>query len=92
MLTSSSIVSRADDVLAANVDNELVMIRLESDGYFGLDEIGRRIWELLDEARTVDAICSSLLEEYDVQPADCEADVLRFLSELEEHGVVFVEN
>ena len=30
------------------------MMRLESNGYFGLDAVGRRIWELLDEPRTVD--------------------------------------
>ena len=92
MLDSSSVVARASDVMAAIVDDELVMIRLESDGYFGLDAIGRRIWELLDEPRTVGEICSSLLEKYDVQPADCEADVQRFLGELQEHGVITVEN
>ena len=83
MVGSSSVVKRANDVLAANVDDELVMMRLESNGYFGLDAIGRRIWELLDEPRTVGEICSTLLDEYDVQPAACEADVLRFLNELE---------
>lgn len=92
MLTSASVVSQASDVLSAAVDTELVMMRMESSGYFGLDAIGRRIWELLDQPRTVAAICATLLNEYDVQPAECEADVLRFLGELVTYGVVVVRD
>ena len=88
MIAPSSVVKRADDVMAANVDDELVMLRMESNGYFGLDAIGRRIWEMLEEPRTVASICSTLLDEYDVDAAACEADVLYFLAELEKHGVV----
>lgn len=44
-LTTSSVVRRANDVFSANIDTELVMMRLESNGYFGLDAIsGWRIW------------------------------------------------
>ena len=84
-------VRRANDVFSANIDTELVMMRLESNGYFGLDAIGRRIWELLAAPRTVSAICTALAAEYDVAPAECEADVVRFLGELAAYGVVDVQ-
>jgi len=90
MLTATSVVVQAGDVLTANVDTELVMMRLESNGYFGLDAIGRRIWELIAAPRPVAAICAALVEEYAVAPDTCEADVLRFLQELVDYGVVAV--
>ena len=91
-LTTSSVVRQAGDVFSANIDAELVMMRLESNGYFGLDAIGRGIWELLAEPRSVSAICAALVAEYDVAPAACAADVLHFLNELVAYGVVAVEN
>ena len=81
-------VHRVNDVMTADVDNELVMMRLESNGYFGLDAIGRRIWELLDEPRTVAQLCALLCEEYEVSAEECERDLLHYLKELEAHGLL----
>jgi len=89
-LNRDSIVRRVDDVMTAEVDNELVMMRLESNGYFGLDTIGRRIWELLAEPRPVSRICAELLEEYDVSAEECERDVLHYLRELDGYGLLQV--
>ena len=52
--------------------------------YFGLDPIGRRIWELLERPRSVDAICGTLQEEFDVTAETCRADVLTLLGELQD--------
>lgn len=87
-LDRNSIVRRVDDVMSAEVDNEMVMMRLESNGYFGLDDIGRRIWELLGEPRPVADICAELRAEYEVGEEECERDVLRYLRELNEHGLL----
>ena len=87
-LDRNSIVRRVDDVMSAEVDNEMVMMRLESNGYFGLDDIGRRIWELLAEPRPVADICTELRAEYEVEQGECERDVLRYLQELDEHGLL----
>jgi hypothetical protein len=91
MVTTRSVVAQAGDVLVANVDTELVMMRLESNGYFGLDAIGRRIWELIAQPQPVSAICARLLTEFDVTPDACEADVLGFLNELAGYGVITVQ-
>jgi hypothetical protein len=87
-LHRESRIRRIEDVMTAEVDNEMVMMRLESNGYFGLDEIGRRVWELLAEPRSVAELCDLLCEEYDVSPAECERDTLLFLGELDSHGLL----
>ena len=87
-LTVDSVIARVSDVTSAEVDDELLMMRLESDAYFGLDDIGARIWALLEQPVSVGAVCATLVREYDVTPEQCQRDVLRFLGDLAEKGLV----
>ena len=91
MLSPASVVVQTDAVQTATVGAELVMMSIESNGYFGLDAIGRRIWELIAEPRSIGDICALLTAEFDVAPVRCEADVLHFLNELVGYGVVRAE-
>ena len=53
-------------VLFRNLDGEAVLLHLDSGKYFGLNEVGTRIWELLAEHRETGAVCRALLAEFDV--------------------------
>jgi hypothetical protein len=79
---------RNSEVLASPVDDELVMIGLKNDCYYGLDDIGRRIWELLDQPRTIAELVNELSGMYKVETARCEGDVLSFLEDLFGEGLV----
>lgn len=87
-LELSTVVVRSDDPLVAAVDGELVMLDARTSAYFGLDGIGTRIWELLEEPRAVDAVCSALVEEYEVDAERCRTEVLGFIGELVEANLV----
>jgi Coenzyme PQQ synthesis protein D (PqqD) len=89
-LTLESVVARSGKLLTAPVDGDLVMLDTESSRYFGLDPIGHRIWELLEEPSSVEALCSAMEAEFEVSPETCEEDVLGFLGELEEANLVEV--
>jgi len=56
--------------------------------YYGLDAVGGRIWQLLDTPRTVGDICIALGEEFEVDDETCRADVLGFVADLVERGIV----
>jgi hypothetical protein len=84
--------ARADDVMSAESDDELVMMRLEADHYYGLDPIGRRVWELLAEPATAAALCCTLCDEFEVDEGRCLAELLPFLGELAAEGIVRVEH
>jgi Coenzyme PQQ synthesis protein D (PqqD) len=86
----SSAVTYSEDVLARTVDAEGIMVDLASGTYFGLDEIGNRIWELIGERRIVAEILDAVLAEYDVTREVAERDLLRLLGELEAKGLVKV--
>jgi hypothetical protein len=87
-LSLETVVARRDEPLTARVDDDLVMLNPVQSRYFGLDAIGRRVWELLEEPRSVDAICTSLQDEFDVSPQTCRADVLTFLEQMVDAGLV----
>ena len=55
---------------------------LKAGVYFGLGSLGGRIWALIQEPKTVAQIKDAILREYDVEPGQCERDVLALLQEL----------
>jgi len=66
------------------------MMSLEREKYYGLEGPGGRIWQLIETPRTVADVCSALLEEFEVDPDACLADVREFLSDLLKEGLVRV--
>lgn len=74
-------------VVFAALNDEAVLLHIETGIYFGLDETGARIWTLLSEGYTEEAIIGKLLEEYDVEPALLRSDVTTFLANLLNKGL-----
>jgi len=77
-LTAQSVLVRDDEVLSASLDNELVLLSIENNRYFGSGEVGRRIWDLCEQPSSVATVVDKLLTEFDVDRQQCEADVLEF--------------
>jgi ribosomal protein S18 acetylase RimI-like enzyme len=55
---------------------------------YNLNEVGSRIWELIDGGTTVGQIRDKIVAEYEVTPAEAEADIIGFLNQLEQVGAV----
>ena len=81
-------VSIPAQVMARQVGEEVVILDLASGTYFGLDPVGARIWALMGEGVTLAEICATMLEEYEVEREQLEADVLRLTTELAERGLI----
>jgi len=83
-------VAQSSDPICAEVDGEVVMMSIAKGNYYGLDAVGGRIWQLLAAPVTVASVCETLLAEFAVERATCEADVLRFLEDLQVQGLIEV--
>jgi PqqD family protein of HPr-rel-A system len=77
-------------VVRADVDDEAVLLHVETGIYFGLDALGAHIWRLLTDGATEGAIVAALLDEYEVEPARLRADLAAFLDRLAERGLTRV--
>ena len=80
----------SDDVLFQEVSGETVLLDLDSESYFGLDEIGTRIWKLLNDETSAGEVVDALLEEYEVERETLEVDVAELLENLLEAGLIKV--
>jgi len=87
-ITRETAVVRTTNVLHSDMGDEVVMLSLERDAYYGLDPIGAQIWKYLAEPRLVSALCEWLLPQFTVTPEQCEADVLSFLHALYEQDLI----
>jgi hypothetical protein len=86
-----SLVSRSEDLMSAPVDREIVFLHPTADSYVSLDEIGRRVWDLLERPRQIADLVSELRNEFEAPAGAIEHDVVALLEELERDGIVRVE-
>lgn len=87
-LSPLTVVVRSSGFVAAEIDNEVVTLNIESGVCHGLNRVGSRIWRLLETPIKIGDICTTLLSEYKVEPDDCERQVLDLLEELRTEGLV----
>lgn len=76
------------EVLFSKIDDEVIIMSIEADSYFGLDPVGSRIWELLEQPATMDELVSQLVQEYDVGEAECRQDAQDFVTEMVARGLI----
>ena len=77
-----------ESVVFCYVSGEAVALNTVTSRYYGLDETGVRMWQLLVEHKQIDKTVAALLTEFDVDEARLWDDVNRFVNELSEHGLV----
>ncbi|REA61634.1 PqqD family protein [Dyadobacter luteus] len=69
--------------IASKVAGETVILNHSKGAYYGLDEVGGLVWDLLEKGpQTKEQLCEAVLAEYDVDKADCETDVEDLLKDL----------
>ena len=64
-----------DRVLCRIVEDEAVLLDLDSGQYYGLNNVGTRIWQLLGAGHSASSICELVVQEFEVAEAEAEADV-----------------
>ena len=75
-------------VMSRLVGDETVLMDLSTGIYFGLDGVGKRIWETIGEGRSLEVVATVIATEYDVDEGRAQDDVVEFVSELIERGLL----
>jgi hypothetical protein len=78
----------SEQVLSQEVNGETVILDLKSESYFGLDEVGTRIWQLLQERGDVQKTFDTMLEEFDVDTDTLASDMKNLIDDLTEKGLI----
>ena len=88
MIDQHTYVKRNNDVFANEIDGEVVMMNIQTGKYYGLDEVGSRIWEMMEYKIQVKNIIEQLQMEYDVSEKQCKTDVLNLLNDLKSNQLI----
>jgi hypothetical protein len=75
-------------VMARQLGGETVVLDLRSGMYFGLDEVGSRVWQLIGQGGDLESICEALLAEYDVSAETLRQDVAALIDHLVDEGLI----
>jgi hypothetical protein len=75
-------------VMSRLVDDETVLLDLESGMYFGLDGVGKLIWESVTDGKSLGEISAVITAEFEVDEAQALIDVIAFASDLVERGLL----
>jgi hypothetical protein len=91
-ITLNQKISVPEDVLVQVLDGESVLLNLQNEQYYGLDDIGTRMWEVLAASQSIEEAYRVLLAEYQVEPEQLRQDLQVLLEKLVEHGLVELSN
>ncbi|HMQ52140.1 MAG TPA: PqqD family protein [Anaerolineae bacterium] len=72
------------------VGEEAVLINLNTGAYYSLNDTGTMFWELLDGERSIAECAALIAQEYEVEPAVVEADLLELATEFKAEGLIVV--
>jgi hypothetical protein len=90
-ITVQTIVLRNPKMVTSNIDDEIVMMSVDNGEYYGLDEIGSRIWALLENPISVQQLISALMDEFEVEEETCHTDTLDFINDLFEKKLISIQ-
>ena len=83
-------ISKNFDIDDTDLDGEKVMMNLDKGQYFMMNEVGSRIWEIIETPIHVKGIVEKLRDEYEVDEKTCTDKVLEFLKSLNEADLIKV--
>lgn len=91
-ITDKTLIKRKADIVFSKMDNEVVMLSIEKGEYYGLDEIGTRIWEVIEHEISFLSLIDLLKDEFDVAEDICKKDTMSFLAELNKKNLLLIQN
>lgn len=90
-VTETSKVIRNPQLLASEMDGEIVMMSVDQGKYFSIGRSGVEIWKLLEQEMAVTEIVAALREKYAVDEATCQHDVIQFIELMAKKEIVRVK-
>ena len=90
MLAPNALVKMSPDVFFQELDGESVLLNVKTGVYYGLDEVGTRMWSLLAEHGEVKKVCAILFDEYEVTQARLRGDLWELIEQLKGKSLVEV--
>ncbi|GGX36147.1 PqqD family protein [Undibacterium squillarum] len=90
MISSHSRISKIQNLLASEIDGKVILMNIKSGKYFAFDDVSSDIWSRIDSYPLFMDLCSSLVRDYEADPAVIETDVGNLLNILKENHLLSI--
>lgn len=87
-ITLATTLVASPDQVSATVADEAVILGMKDAMYYGLDPVGTRIWELLQQPAVLADVVTTITAEFEVTRQQAATDLLAFVADLHAHGLV----
>lgn len=87
-LALTSVVTRGQSHVETDFADQTLMMNLDLGKYYAVTDVAKRIWDLLAQPTSLADVCSRLQQEFDVEAAECQRDVLDFAMTLKRNGLI----
>lgn len=90
-IKSTHIVSQGEGNIVSDMGGEKVMLSINNGKYYNLGDIGGVIWDLTKEPMAIEQLVAHLVSQYEVEQNECEQQVINFIKQLNDEGLLIVE-
>jgi hypothetical protein len=91
-ISDRSVVVATKDQVSCDLAGEAAILNIKNGVYYGLDPVGARIWNLMQQPCAVAEIQNTITDEYDVEPERCARDLVSLLEKLLAEGLIEVKD
>ena len=91
-LTDGAIIVATKQQVSCDLGEEAAILNMKNSVYYGLDPVGARIWQLLQQPRSIAEIRDVIASEYDVSAERAESDLRELIGKLLSEGLVELTN
>ncbi len=88
LFDDESVFARSLDLVASEIEGEVVILGIETSHFYNLNRVGSRIWDLLDTPKRIPEICEALMTQFNVSATDCQSEVRVFIERMLAQGLV----
>jgi len=91
-LSMHSVVVATSEQVSCALGEESAILNMKNSVYYGMNPVGTRVWNLLQQPRSVTELRDAVLEEYEVEAERCEKDLLDLLEKMRSEGLIEVRD
>lgn len=90
MISRDSTIVISPDAVYSDIEDEMVILNPTNGEYYGLNPVGALVWKLAQSPIRVSAVRDAILEAFEVEPEECERDLLELLEDMRGQGLIGV--
>ncbi|MGB0034023.1 MAG: PqqD family protein [Candidatus Acidiferrales bacterium] len=91
-LSVHSIVVATREQVSCPLGEESAILNLKNSVYYGMNPVGARVWNLLQQPKSITELRDALIDEYEVETKRCEMDLLELLEKMRAEGLIEVQD